>query len=1173
MNARRLALTGLMALCTLGGGMAVSSAPALAVRNHVFSFAFGASGSGDGQFNGSFGPGAVAVNEATGDVYVLDQGNDRVEYFSSAGAYLGQFNGSGLLPGEGKPAGSGGLPGEVETGQFERPRAIAIDNSTSPFDPSAGDVYIVDSGEFEFGRHDVIDKFSSTGAYVGQIAPAHGSAQEPELGGVAVDTSGTVWVNERFREEYLRADVLSLTDAVPNEPITSHTLQSSEFASNLGVDSKTDLYFGSDFGSAIAKYASSGELLKSEFGRETESTGLAVESPSDDVYSVSREAVARFDSEGGPIERFGGGLLSFGSGVGVNSSSGAVYVADGGAGVVDVFTLEPPSAPTVEGWVSDVTADSATLHAEVNPRGASTEYHLEYGPCAFGPVCTAPVPDGQLGAEFETRSFSLHLQGLQPGAAYHFRVVAHNQLGTTEGTERTFTTQPPAGSSAVLPDGRAWEMVSPPDKHGAALEAPMVQYGKETQASVTGDAVTYAALAPTEEQPQGNRASEPAQLLSRRSGSGWTTKVITTPFTEVGGYLPWGEYLMFSPDLSTAALYSLSEAKLSSDATERTPYLRHNDTCEASPATCYVPLVTPADVQPPGSKFGDLTILPTVATPDLSHVIVRSEDPTGNEVPVLYEWSKGKLQPVTILPGGEPAENGQVGDSENNVRHAISDDGEHVVFSANEAGESHLYTRDMVNAETVKVDAAEAGAAGGESRPVFQLASSDGTRVFFLDTARLTTDSTASGTEFPPKSDLYEFDVQTGKLTDLTVDASSGEHADVQGLVQGASEDGSYVYFVANGVLASGASPGNCGYVPPASATCNLYVRRGGATRFIAALAGDDQQWSSESTNAELEYVTARVSPNGRWFAFMSARSLTGYDNRDANSGEPDEEVFLYDAGAGRLRCVSCNPTGARPVGMFESKVSGHGLGPLVDSTTLWAGRGLAALIPGWYKTVEARAQRQSQYLSDAGRLFFMSDEGLVAQDVNGLMDVYEYEPEGEGDCTSAGVTFGQAAAGCVGLITSGGSTEESVFMDATENGDEVFFLTAAKLRPEDYDNALDMYDARVCTSGSPCLAVPPPSPPPCSTGDSCKPAPSPQPAIFGAPSSATFSGAGNVTAGSTPVVRSRSLTRAQKLQRALRACKGKRGRRKRVACARQARKRYGGKPARRSSSPTANGR
>ena len=65
------------------------------------------------------------------------------------------------------------------------------------------------------------------------------------------------------------------------------------------------------------------------------------------------------------------------------------------------------------------------------------------------------------------------------------------------------------------------------------------------------------------------------------------------------------------------------------------------------------------------------------------------------------------------------------------------------------------------------------------------------------------------------------------------------------------------------------------------------------------------------------ELVSSRVSPDGRYLAFMSERSLTGYDNRDAVSGQPDEEeVYLYDASTGHLACASCNPTGARPVGI-----------------------------------------------------------------------------------------------------------------------------------------------------------------------------------------------------------------------------------------------------------------
>src|ERR1700726_4872586 len=125
MSARGVSLRGLVWLCALTGVVLVAcSAPALAARGHAFSRSFGSEGSGPGQFKEAAG---VAVDEATGDIYLVDKGNNRVEYFSSTGTYLGQFNGSGLLFNEGKAAGSGGLPKEIETGQFSAPEGIAVD--------------------------------------------------------------------------------------------------------------------------------------------------------------------------------------------------------------------------------------------------------------------------------------------------------------------------------------------------------------------------------------------------------------------------------------------------------------------------------------------------------------------------------------------------------------------------------------------------------------------------------------------------------------------------------------------------------------------------------------------------------------------------------------------------------------------------------------------------------------------------------------------------------------------------------------------------------------------------------------------------------------------------------------------------------------------------------------
>jgi hypothetical protein len=162
---------------------------------------------------------------------------------------------------------------------------------------------------------------------------------------------------------------------------------------------------------------------------------------------------------------------------------------------------------------------------------------------------------------------------------------------------------------------------------------------------------------------------------------------------------------------------------------------------------------------------------------------------------------------------------------------------------------------------------------------------------------------------------------------------------------------------------------------------------------------------------------------------------------------------------------------------------------------------------------------------------------------------------------------YSQASNGCVSLISSGTSSTESAFYDASEDGNDVFFSTTARLAGGDVDHSNDLYDAHVCTSAVPCLRAPV-SPPPCASGDSCKAAPAPQPPIFGAPPSETFSGAGNLTGSPPPVVKVKTAAqvRAEKLTRALRACRRKAGRRH--ACERSAQRKFGLK-ARKTTSRT----
>jgi hypothetical protein len=838
-------------------------------------------------------------------------------------------------------------------------------------------------------------------------------------------------------------------------------------------------------------------------------------------------------------------------------------------------------------FASEVASTAATLGATINPRSLPTSYYFQYvDPAGEGVASTAacpptgsakcptlPATPEALGSAPGDQTVTQRLQGLSPSHEYHYRVVVVSEppgepAETFAEADKTFTTQPPA-SGFALPDGRQWELVTPPDKHGAT---PRERSNGVTQASVSGDAITYQTTKPIEEGAPGY-GDVVEQVLSVRGKGGWESQDISAPHGEPSENSAGEgqEYRTFSEDLSSALVEPFGEfTSLKPDVfppdTERTPYLRHDLTCVSIPSTCYEPLLTEApgyaDV-PAGTHFG----VPgggalkggwevKAATPELTHVIL-GEFAAGSQTPLkdgapsqsLYEWSasaplgEGQLQLVSVLPDGTPT-SGIIsqtgGQARGNDARAVSEDGARVVWTQ-EGGEGGLYLTDMSLGRSVRLDVPEAEClakkecGGGQVTPIFQTMDNGGSRVFFSDRQQLLS---GAGTG----ENLYEcaIVVEAGAPRCELHDVAPGAGLLGETIV-GASEDGNYVYFVSNNAVGDGvghgAVNGNCNgdttksewqRATPVTA-CNLYmVHYAGAAGWeppalVGVLSGDDAPaW------AIFEKKPARVSPDGRWLAFMSNRSLTGYDNRDAHSGKPDEEVFLYHAGSGSqppgLVCASCDPTGARPTG-FE--VGFPYLSRLATSEEWTEEAWLAGAIPGWTGYDLGTSLYQSRYLSDSGRLFFNSSDALVPQDINNQVDVYEFEPANTAaepppndSCTTGSSTYNSATGGCVDLISSGTSHQESGFYDASASGDDVFFLTNESLVAQDPGGARSIYDAHVCgAEGVPCTqtaAVPPQ----CTTADACRAAPAPQPGIFGAPSSATFSGPGNLAGGleSNPV-------------------------------------------------------
>jgi hypothetical protein len=873
-----------------------------------------------------------------------------------------------------------------------------------------------------------------------------------------------------------------------------------------------------------------------------------------------------------------------------------------------VFVTLPAVAIESES-VSQITATSAKLTAVLNPLGQPTGDRFEYGPTsAYGK--SVPVPDGYAGSGLQDVSFSMLLEDLAPGSIYHYRVVAHNecepvshpgQQCTVDGADHTFSTQ--AGEGEGLIDGRRWEMVSPPDKHGVTLEAIPLE-GGVIQAEQDGGGLAYIAKGPVDAQPQGNRALAETQLLAKRQTPGvWSTQDIATPHEAPAGLDgdELSEYRLFSPDLSTAVLEPAGSTPLSAGASEATPYRREDGEYIALVSGCPPvtercrPAVEEHQDVPPGTKFGGnegegaralgTGVELVTATPDLNHVVLRAPQSlvqgfqTGSlpgEIS-LFEWSAGAsvLAPVSVLPDGAsaiseaaPGSGAKVGEQDENTRNAVSVDGQRVVFELEEplpGRKPPLFLRDMGRGETVQINAAQ-----GVKEPTgsevshFMLGNSEDSRVFFTSTGRLTPDSTAS--EVNGLADLYVFEVTSspgqplaGSLTDLSVEATPTHSAGV-GSVIGANQDASEVYFAASGAPLAGAPEGLDLYVEDYDQQTSTWT----APRFIATLSGTDGMGLG---SADLQHLAARVSPNGQFLAFMSDNSLTGYDNRDVNSGERDEEVYEYDAATQKLVCASCDPTGARPAGIRDPGIVETPL--LIDRPFTWAEQWLAASIPGW-TSAGVVTLYQSRYLNNEGRLFFNSPADLVPGADNAKEDVYEFEPTKVGGCTptlsSSDAVYVQEEAGspvegCIGLISSGTSSEESAFLDASETGEDVFFLTAAKLSPTDTDQALDVYDSHVCTTTAPCPSTTLTVSPACTTTESCRAAPTPLPEVFSAPASATFSGPGNTPPAQTTTpnttVKQPVLSRAQQLAKALRACRAKHNRHKRAACETQARKHY----------------
>jgi hypothetical protein len=429
-------ITAVVPFVTVFVVIGTNVAPALA-EAHPFLFSFGSFSN----------PNGIAVDESSGDVYVADLGTNTVSKFDASGALIESWGTKGVLDGSTTTAGPFSFP----TTEPGTPAAIAVDNSTSPSDPSAGDLYVMDAG------HNMIDKFNAKGE---ALTPITGPFSGPLLG-LGIDPNGTVRVDDQ-----VGVSATEVFDDSAANGFVKHLQAQGQVAVENVIAAVPEHGFaaGSPAGSDYALF-SCGCVVK--LGPDEEQRGrvdsgstavaAAVDPVSGHVYVDDQLSVSEWDtgemngnaqtgqqSSGTPVSTFGVLQLS-GSpaqgGIAVDGASGRVYVSNPADGKVYVFGSAAPLA--VAGAPVNITQTRATLQGTVDPRGVpATSCRFEY---ASGNLSNLMLPIAHLTQSVPcitdhgepigegTSPVAVHadVSGLQPGSLYHFRLVAENADGSS----------------------------------------------------------------------------------------------------------------------------------------------------------------------------------------------------------------------------------------------------------------------------------------------------------------------------------------------------------------------------------------------------------------------------------------------------------------------------------------------------------------------------------------------------------------------------------------------------------------------------------------------------------------------------------------------------------------------------------------------------------------------
>ena len=746
-------------------------------------------------------------------------------------------------------------------------------------------------------------------------------------------------------------------------------------------------------------------------------------------------------------------------------------------------TLTKPSIDSLSASVP--TATTAVLHTTIDPQGADTTYHFEYGTTTSYGASVTGEEDEFKSNLFTDHSVEVTLSNLVAGATYHFRVVAENAYGETVSEDQAFGFYPPKCPNAHLrqithstnlPDCRAYELVSPADAGGTTLFPEGPNSPEETTPARFAFGGVLGAIPGS-----GDPINTFGDLyVATRTDQGWTTKYVGIPADqalEANG--PPNEA---NSDESYIFHLLQSPAGVRAD-TAMNKFLDWNDGRngygEGIPYN-FTPHVWADD----GSSLGEwptATVADHTAenssvsevSPDFTHYVFQVGKPPSlslidnntvdNTATVASKTASGEI-PI------------QPGDSTPNTESlrvpAISSDGSHILIASRAEAEelckdesgaavkcpldpSVLYMR---VGDTITYEVSQGKAVD------YVGMTPDGSKVYFTSEEHLTNEDPEHG-----GASLYmwseEGEQQHSPIKLISKGDDSGEPGkpgNTEACNAAWTTKCGIVPYSNNGytnVLAYGSplgnglsdnsiasSDGDIYFFSPeqlaggrgVNGLENLYDYRNEHLQYVATF--NPQRYCVEEEG--LKYCSAtpvvrmQVSPADTYMALLTASRLTSYNNAG------HLEMYRYDPATERLICVSCLPDGEPP-------------------------------------TTNVEASSDGIFMTNDGRTFFSTGDSLVPKDTDGLRDVYEYV-EGHAQLISSGTSSKDSSRG-VGaginreLFTAG-------LVGVSGNGINVYFSTYDTLVGQDDNGSqLKFYDART-DGGFPYVAPQAP----CEAADEC---------------------------------------------------------------------------------------